>query len=153
MRQALIVIAAVVIAAQLLPGVAQGADLAEGMAYKVQGIARDGALVVTIQVADPSPIVGLRVYSEPSHTLLATMIDSAFKASAEGEGFLSEVSAGTMETRMAGGAGRIQIPDVRPQTDDRISVWVRLADGAYTNTSDARVPREDFGISSSLPER
>ena len=126
--------------------------LREWMAYSVDGFSKEGHLTLTIQVAQKAPIQAMRVYSEPSHTLLLNVVDSVFEKTPQGIEFLKEEAAGTMSTTIAGAAGRMQVNDKRPSADSRVSVWALFSDGRYLNTSHAQVDRNAFGISSALPK-
>ena len=68
----------------------------------------------------------LRVYSEPSHTLLLVLSDTEFAGTSEGgrwRAALDEKPMATILTELPSGEVRVQLPR-RPTTDDEIAIWI-----------------------------
>jgi len=83
------------------------------------------ALTVTLEVGSFAS-QAVRVYSEPSHTLLLLAIDNGFESSREGvawQNAVQEVAAAKLSVHLPGSQPRVTIP-ARPPKDDRIAVWV-----------------------------
>jgi len=105
----------------------------------------------------------MRVYSEPSHALLATVIDRAFSESLEGRAWLETTQAAKAQAvatvNLANGSKpRLQALG-RPSNDSRIVVWVYgitpTTDGGLMESdrlyADAGVGGGDFEFSSLSP--
>lgn len=92
----------------------------------VKGYASAGAFTVEI-VPGTAATEAIRVYSEPSHTLLAVVEDADFAATAAGQAWHARVFADMprsgSKTSLPEGRPRIQL-EARPAADDRIVVWV-----------------------------
>jgi hypothetical protein len=125
---------------------------------RVKGYGSNGALTLEVS-AGPAATRAIRVYSEPSHTLLVFVQDTEFAASSEGQKWRSEVSAeqapraGSV-TNLPEGRPRFVI-EGRPATDDRIATWVfgDWPDGSAEDrlVGDGRVGNGDFEFSIAVP--
>jgi hypothetical protein len=125
---------------------------------RVKGeVTEDGQLRLFVE---PGPIVtdSVRVHSEPSHTLLAVLVNRNFRQSVEGEAWLAGVKAAAPDAvivtgDLQGAKPMIQLSG-RPQTDNRIAVWVRglWPDGGDEERiiADGLVGNGDFGFSGFL---
>jgi hypothetical protein len=98
----------------------------------------------------------IRVYSEPSHTLLVAVVDSELgKESDSWQSSWFEVDRplALVTTDLPGGMPRVHVAG-RPETDDRIAVYVygTWPDGTVGETliSDAKVGQRSFAFSTSL---
>lgn len=94
---------------------------------RVKGQTANGILTLEISPG-PAATRAIRIYSEPSHTLLAIMEDSKFAADEEGRQWRSQAIAEQQArsgvlTDLPAGHARLFL-DSRPVTDDRIAVWV-----------------------------
>ena len=123
------------------------------VAASVSGDLVDGKLKL---VVTPGILAtkGVRIYSEPSHTPLAVVVREDFRASDEGRAWMARNAAegkpGFGSYDKSGVSFEFLRP-MRPETDDRISVWLN---GSWPDTNeqremivaDAKVKRESFGI-------
>jgi hypothetical protein len=119
---------------------------------------KDGTMTLTITPGTPATRA-VRVYSEPSHTLLAVMEDSKYASTEEGRQWRSQTIAEQQPrsgilTRLPGGPVQLHL-DGRPVLDDRVAVWVN---GNWPGVSpeerlvaDAVVGHGDFGFSIAVP--
>lgn len=119
---------------------------------------KDGTMTLTITPGSPASRA-IRVYSEPSHTLLAVMEDSKYASTEEGRQWRSKTIAEQQPrsgilTRLPGGPVQLHL-DGRPVLDDRVAVWVN---GVWRGVpfedmlvADAVVGNADFGYSIAVP--
>lgn len=125
---------------------------------RVKGYGGNGALTLELSPG-PAATRAIRVYSEPSHTLLAIVEDKDFAASPQGQKWRKEVSAqqapraGSV-TDLPEGRPRLVL-DSRPTTDDRIATWVfgDWPDGSAEDrlVGDGKVGNGDFEFSIAVP--
>jgi hypothetical protein len=105
-------------------------------------IAKDAPLVQVISVkgevvgkhlrisVEPGAIAtkGISIYSEPSHTFLLMVVDKSFSKQDSGKAWIKQNTklkgpAALVTTDLPSGKPSVQVP-ARPETDDRIAVWV-----------------------------
>lgn len=127
---------------------------------RVKGYDTKGSLTLEI-TPGPAATRAIRIYSEPSHTLLAIVEDSGFSSSDQGNKWRSEVLADQAPrsrsvTSLPEGRPRLII-EARPTTDDRIATWVfgDWPDGSVEDrlVGDGRVGNGDFEFSIAVPAR
>jgi hypothetical protein len=129
------------------------------------------ALVVKLNVTETpdtvrmtirtGPVVdrSVRVYSEPSHTLMAVLIDSDFKVTDDGRSWLDSLQGRrgaeammTVPLSSENAAEFVLARSGRPAEDDSYGVWAyggRLPDQLVVNAH-SRAPA--WGVSASLPD-
>lgn len=124
----------------------------------VRGTADAATLVLQLQ-AGPVATRGVRVYSEPSHTLLLMAIDAAFYAEEAGKAWVAENrnvenAAALIAPQLPGSIASVIVP-ARPITDTRVAVWVfgtwpsgKTADQLK---ADGLVGAGSFSFASSIP--
>ena len=122
----------------------------------IEGRVRGASLQIFL---DAGPVVtkAMRIYSEPSHTLLVYFIDSAFKQTGPGKEWIASVigsSGAACVTTTLPGSGSVQVP-ARPLEDDRIAVW---ANGTWPTlgekdqlVADGKIGNRDFHFTTSIP--
>lgn len=125
---------------------------------RVKGYGSNGALTLEL-LPGPAATRAIRVYSEPSHTLLAIVEDKDFAASSQGQKWRNEVSAkqapraGSV-TDLPEGRPRLVL-ESRPASDDRIATWVfgDWPDGTAEDrlVGDGKVGNGDFEFSIAVP--
>lgn len=94
-----------------------GEILAEGRGYRIDiepGLPADRAI---------------RIYSEPSHTLMVAVLDRDFETSEAGRAWVerhlaSDRTAAKVVTSLPAARPRVHVPAERPNRDSRIAVWV-----------------------------
>ncbi len=92
----------------------------------------------------------LRIFSEPSHTLLAVVIDTEFARQAQGKSLLEEQKgAAVAVTDLPEGQPALQV-DGRPAGDDRVAVYVTGASGEEELAADALVGNGPFHFSTAF---
>lgn len=81
-----------------------------------------------VTLGDCPEVVAVRVFSEPSHSLLAAAIDGRFAATLAGKEWLASVESGSpgapLLTTQLPGADFVVQAHGRPAEDSRISVWM-----------------------------
>lgn len=92
----------------------------------VKGYASAGAFTLEL-VPGTSATEAIRIYSEPSHTLLTVVEDADFAATEAGRQWharvFAEMPRSGSKTSLPEGRPRIQM-EARPAADDRIVAWV-----------------------------
>jgi hypothetical protein len=122
---------------------------------RVKGYGSNGALTLEVSPG-PAATRAIRVYSEPSHTLLAIVEDKDFAASPEGQKWRSEVSGERVRavTDLPEGKPRLVL-ESRPASDDRIATWVfgDWPDGSKEDrlVGEGKVGNGDFEFSVAVP--
>ena len=92
----------------------------------------------------------LRIFSEPSHTLLAVVIDTEFAEKPQGKALLQEQKgAAVAVTDLPEGQPALQLPG-RPAGDDRVAVYVTGASGEEELAADALVGDGPFHFSTAF---
>ncbi len=100
----------------------------------------------------PAATASLRIFSEPSHTLLAVVMDPGFASQPRGKALLEEQEgAAVVVTDLPQGQPALQVAG-RPAGDDRIAVYVTGASGEEQLAADARVGGGAFHFSTALVE-
>lgn len=98
----------------------------------------------------PAATRSLRIFSEPSHTLLAVVIDSGFAREPQGKALLEEQKgAAVAVTDLPEGQPALQVPG-RPPGDDRVAVYVVGESGEEQLAADARVGAGPFHFSTAF---
>lgn len=156
MRKALLALALCLV---VVPCMAQETPV---LGVSVQGDIISGNYLRLSVQAGPFVSHSLRVYSEPSHTLLLVAQDASYASTAEGQQWLANQKAATtpsamITTTLPGAQPTVNIP-LRPDGDNRISVW---ADGVWFGTrrdlqlADAMVGSSGFAFKTNLlpPEK
>ncbi len=102
---------------------------------------------------------GVRIYSEPSHTLLALIADRTFRKTTEGEAWLRSHQDATppgavIISDLPAAQPNVVIGSKRPPSDDRIAVWINgnfpLIGEVDRLVADGRVGAGDFAFRTSL---
>ena len=107
-----------------LPAAAAGKPTVKGI--ELEGVVSGNNLTLAIT---PGPIAtrGIRIYSEPSHTLLAVVVDSKFSNTTAGEKWKSEYQTSSarafITTDLPDGRPSVTVAR-RPETDNAIAVHV-----------------------------
>jgi hypothetical protein len=102
-------------------------------AIEVLGVPDGDQLTLTL-TPGPAATKAIRVYSEPSHTLLAIVIDDRFATTREGKAWLdlyaAEKPAALITTQLPDGIAKVSVP-ARPPKDERVAIYVhgRWPDG------------------------
>ena len=109
--------------------VAAAEPSAESLIVGVKGVQKGRG--IQLQVQGGFATRGIRIYSEPSNTLLAVFIDSAFQKTADGQNWLSAALSESenrddslvVSGELPGLLSNLS-PSPRPAGDDEIIVWV-----------------------------
>lgn len=114
-----VLLCALLLATPLFAG--EAADIVSIKGYESGGI-------FTLEIVPGAAATeAIRVYSEPSHTLLTVVEDADFAETEPGKYWHSQVFAenprSASKTRLPEGRPRMQLAP-RPATDDRIVAWV-----------------------------
>ncbi|HPA94762.1 MAG: hypothetical protein GX178_10265 [Acidobacteria bacterium] len=130
------------------------------LGYQLSGTKTPAGYLKLSLEAGPIATRAIRIYSEPSHSLLVVALDSAFRSTQEGAAWESSVLQGSPDAALltveplAGGQATITIAP-RPEGDERIHVYVFgcWPDGTLEDRllADAGVEQDEFTISSALP--
>lgn len=128
------------------PSLAQLAD-GEELVFYLEG--REGLSSLTVSAVIGEAVQhGIRVYSEPSHTLLLFAVSEEFADSPRGKAALSAARSteahGIVTTAVPGGAPRVEV-GARPEGDDRIAVWV-IQEAAEILVADGKVGAGSFSF-------
>ncbi len=108
-----------------------------------------GQLKLFIQPG-PAATASLRIFSEPSHTLLAVVMDPGFASQPRGKALLEEQEgAAVVVTDLPQGQPALQVAG-RPAGEDRIAVYVTGASGEEQLAADARVGGGAFHFSTAI---
>lgn len=91
----------------------------------------------------------IRIVSEPSHTVLAVVIDPDYAAQPEGKELLDRVTAAVAVTDLPEGQPALQV-SARPVADDRIAVFVTGESGEELLVADVMVGSGDFHVSTAF---
>lgn len=117
----------------------------------------------SLQIAiTTGPIVtkAMRVYSEPSHTLLVYLLDSEFSRTGEAKSWITSCigpkpNAPSLTTDLPNASPAIQV-GARPSEDDRIAIWIN---GLWPHVgerdvliADGKVGNGDFHFTTSIPK-
>jgi hypothetical protein len=94
-------------------------------AIAIKGTVQENGLQIELQ---PGPVAtkAIRVFSEPSHTLLVTVVDYDYNESAAGKAWLKQNALkGSLRsvTDLPSGTAKVLVPK-RPADDVRIAVWI-----------------------------
>lgn len=157
----IIVIAIITTICSLFSGVVVATDKVEEpekrLVYSIAGdVSADGNLLTLSIKPGEVATHAIRVFSEPSHTLLVAVIDRDFglKADAWRSSWIKvDRPLALVTTDLFDGQPRVHVTG-RPKSDDRIAVYVygSWPDGSVGETlvSDARVGQESFSFSTSI---
>jgi hypothetical protein len=112
----------------------------------------NGATLISVGIGAVLP-PGVKVYSEPSHTLLLGVVTSDFLTTAAGRKLQSEIeaaSAGVLirQSNSESGEARVSAP-ARPEEDDSISI-LEIAGEQEKLLVEAKLGGADFEFSGSL---
>ena len=97
---------------------------------------------------------GIRIYSEPSHTLLLKVVDMHYSATTAGRDWLAaNPSQATVTSELPAGQAKVQVP-ARPSNDNRVAVWINgnYPDGTEADrlVSDGKIGTGSFAFTSSV---
>jgi hypothetical protein len=169
MRSVLFVAALAVSISSLAPGTSRGDDCAPYLSISHPGdsvivyrledsTGADGSFAMTLE-AGPVATEAVRVFSEPSHTLMLLAMDSGFRGSKEGQAWEQAVRdsdnprAIVTPESLAGSSSTVGIAP-RPKSDDRFQVDVLgcWPDGTVEERmiADAKVRASGFAFSSAV---
>jgi hypothetical protein len=100
----------------------------DDLAAAVSGQLKATGLMTLTVVPGPFAQKAIRIYSEPSHTLLVLILDNEFAKSVAAEPWLADALAGQeplarVTTDLPSGQPRLHM-QTRPSADQRIAVWI-----------------------------
>jgi hypothetical protein len=122
-RQAWLALGAAAFFVFLLPTCAPARNVE---VFQLRGIPSGGRLQLTLTPGPPAT-KAVRVYSEPSHTLLLLVVDPDFRKSREGKAWLEKnakaAPKATVTTELPSGRPSVEVPPL-PAGDEKVAVWV-----------------------------
>lgn len=139
-----------IIACAVQPAAASGPQDHQVSVVDLRGdVVAGGQLRLYIQPG-PAATRSLRIFSEPSHTLLAVVIDTQFAKQPQGKALLQEQKGMAVAvTDLPEGQPALQVPG-RPAGDDRIAVHVIGMSGEEELAADALVGAGPFHFSTAF---